>query len=90
MWWTKDEIERWSLAAQKQAGYVIDEPFIGHCDEESPLNHFRVNDILKNGKSFTFWISQRLTQNQVKSYPIPTQFVPQDFLFPEEDLKHLE
>lgn len=43
-----------------------------------------------NGTWPTFQTSQRLTQIQDKYYPIPIQFVPQDFQFPKEDLKHLE
>jgi len=45
LWWTKEEIGKWSLAAQKQAGYVLDNPFLGHCNEKNPLDLFRANDI---------------------------------------------
>lgn len=43
MWWTKDEVQQWSLAAQKQAGYVLDNPFLGHCDETNPVDVVRVD-----------------------------------------------
>ena len=36
--WSKDEVQQWSLAAQKQAGYVLDNPFLGHCDEKNPVD----------------------------------------------------
>ncbi|KAL9126471.1 MAG: hypothetical protein Q9175_007913 [Cornicularia normoerica] len=38
LWWTKEEVRRWSLSAQKQAGYVLDNPYIGHCDEKNPID----------------------------------------------------
>lgn len=43
LWWTKDEVQQWSLAAQKQAGYVLDNPFLGHCDETNPVDVVRVD-----------------------------------------------
>ena len=43
LWWTKDEVRQWSLAAQKQAGYVLDNPFLGHCDDTSPVDVVRVD-----------------------------------------------
>lgn len=44
MWWTSEEVRKWSPAAQKQAGYVLDNPFLGHCNEENPVDLFRAND----------------------------------------------
>ncbi|KAL9120234.1 MAG: hypothetical protein Q9187_003213 [Circinaria calcarea] len=46
LWWTKKDIEKWSLAAQKQAGYVLDNPFLGHCNETNPVDLFRVSDVI--------------------------------------------
>lgn len=43
MWWTKEEVQKWSLEAQKQAGYVLDVPFLGHCDEVNPIDLFRAS-----------------------------------------------
>ncbi|KAL9103488.1 MAG: hypothetical protein Q9163_001484 [Psora crenata] len=43
LWWRKDEIESWSVAAQKQSGYILDNPFLGHCDETNPLDLFRAS-----------------------------------------------
>ena len=45
LWWKKAEIEKWSIAAQKQAGYVLDHPYVGHCNETNPIDLFRANDI---------------------------------------------
>lgn len=44
LWWTKEEVQQWSLAAQKQTGYVLDNPFLGHSDEADPVGRFRAND----------------------------------------------
>ena len=44
MWWTREEVRKWSPAAQKQAGYVLDNPFLGHCNETNPVDLFRSND----------------------------------------------
>ncbi|KAL8764274.1 MAG: hypothetical protein Q9194_007133 [Teloschistes cf. exilis] len=44
LWWTKEEVQRWSVAAQKQAGYMMDHPFIGYCNEADPVKLFRAND----------------------------------------------
>ncbi|MCJ1278438.1 hypothetical protein MMC21_006255 [Puttea exsequens] len=44
LWWTKDEVLQWSIAAQKQAGYLIDHPFLGYCDETDPITNFRANE----------------------------------------------
>ncbi|KAL9610235.1 MAG: hypothetical protein Q9167_005057 [Letrouitia subvulpina] len=41
---TKEEVRGWSIAAQKQAGYVLDSPFLGHCNEGNPIDLFRAND----------------------------------------------
>ena len=43
LWWTRDEVQQWSLTAQKQAGYVLDNPFLGHCDEANPVDVVRVD-----------------------------------------------
>lgn len=45
LWWTKEEVQRWSVAAQKQAGYMMDHPFIGYCNEADPVKLFRANDV---------------------------------------------
>ncbi|KAL8903953.1 MAG: hypothetical protein Q9207_003600 [Kuettlingeria erythrocarpa] len=44
LWWTKEEVEAWSKAAQKQAGYLLGNPFIGHCDDSDPLPLFRASE----------------------------------------------
>jgi len=44
VWWTKTEVQQWSVAAQKQAGYVMDHPFLGYCDETDPIERFRSSD----------------------------------------------
>ncbi|KAG9241335.1 hypothetical protein BJ878DRAFT_521215 [Calycina marina] len=44
LWWTKEEVQTWSLAAQKQAGYILEVPFLGHCNEKNPLDMFRASD----------------------------------------------
>ncbi|KAK3172576.1 hypothetical protein OEA41_005900 [Lepraria neglecta] len=44
LWWTREEVQQWSVAAQKQAGYLIDHPFLGYCDETDPIKLFRAND----------------------------------------------
>ena len=44
LWWTKEEVQRWSVAAQKQAGYLVDHPFLGYCNETDPIKLFRAND----------------------------------------------
>ncbi|KAL9602565.1 MAG: hypothetical protein Q9219_001709 [cf. Caloplaca sp. 3 TL-2023] len=41
MWFKKEEVEKWSLAARKQAGYILDNPFLGHCNETNPIDLFR-------------------------------------------------
>ncbi|KAL8992808.1 MAG: hypothetical protein Q9169_006823 [Polycauliona sp. 2 TL-2023] len=41
LWWAKEEIETWSISAQKQAGYLLGNPFLGHCDETDPMKKFR-------------------------------------------------
>ena len=41
MWFTKEEVQTWSLAAQKQAGYVLGNPYLGHCNEANPVDLFR-------------------------------------------------
>lgn len=43
MWWTKEEVQQWSLAAQNQAGYVLDNMFLGKCDETNPVDVSRVD-----------------------------------------------
>ena len=43
LWWTKEEVQQWSVAAQKQAGYLLDHPFIGYCDEKDPIELFRAD-----------------------------------------------
>ncbi|KAL9614298.1 MAG: hypothetical protein Q9167_001181 [Letrouitia subvulpina] len=48
LWWSKEEVDRWSLAAQKQAGYVLDNPFLGHCDETNPIDLFRADGTLQS------------------------------------------
>ena len=48
LWWTKDEVEQWSVAAQKQAGYLLDHPFVGYCDEKDPIKLFRAEDRAMN------------------------------------------
>ncbi|KAL9638267.1 MAG: hypothetical protein Q9164_001670 [Protoblastenia rupestris] len=45
LWWKKEEIEKWSVAAQKQAGYVLENPFLGHCDEGNPVDRFRASSM---------------------------------------------
>lgn len=35
---------KWSSSAQKQAGYLMDSPFIGHCNETHPVDVFRASD----------------------------------------------
>ncbi|KAL8819804.1 MAG: hypothetical protein Q9223_001841 [Gallowayella weberi] len=44
MWFTKEEVQTWSSAAQKQAGYLRDNPFLGHCNEVDPVELFRASD----------------------------------------------
>ncbi|KAM0798055.1 hypothetical protein BDR22DRAFT_823851 [Usnea florida] len=44
LWWTREEVQRWSVAAQKQAGYLVDHPFLGYCNETDPVSLFRAND----------------------------------------------
>ena len=44
LWWTKKEVQQWSIAAQKQAGYLLDHPFLGYCDEEDPIKLFRADN----------------------------------------------
>ncbi|KAL8802059.1 MAG: hypothetical protein Q9182_004072 [Xanthomendoza sp. 2 TL-2023] len=44
MWFTKEEVRTWSSAAQKQAGYLLDNPFLGHCNEADPIELFRASD----------------------------------------------
>ncbi|KAI4191405.1 MAG: hypothetical protein LQ348_003516 [Seirophora lacunosa] len=46
LWWTKEEIEAWSTTAQKQAGYLLGNPFLGHCDDSDPLKMFRASEPL--------------------------------------------
>jgi ectoine hydroxylase-related dioxygenase (phytanoyl-CoA dioxygenase family) len=46
LWWTKEEVQKWSLQAQRQAGYILDLPFVGHCDEKNPIDLFRACDHL--------------------------------------------
>ena len=41
MWWSREEVRGWSLGAQKQAGYVIDNPYLGHCDWMNPVDKAR-------------------------------------------------
>lgn len=41
MWWSREEVRAWSLAAQKQAGYIIDNPDLGHCDGINPVDKVR-------------------------------------------------
>ncbi|KAL9031260.1 MAG: hypothetical protein Q9196_000698 [Gyalolechia fulgens] len=43
LWWKEDEVRKWSQAAQKQAGYVLDNPFLGHCNEVNPVDMFRAS-----------------------------------------------
>ncbi|KAF2420714.1 PhyH-domain-containing protein [Tothia fuscella] len=43
LWWKEDEVRSWSRDAQRQAGYVLDIPFIGHCDEVDPIERFRAS-----------------------------------------------
>ncbi|KAL9125934.1 MAG: hypothetical protein Q9217_004929 [Psora testacea] len=52
LWWKKAEIDTWSVAAQKQAGYIRDTPFLGHCDEKSPLDLFRANATIGEERFF--------------------------------------
>ncbi|MCJ1230377.1 hypothetical protein MMC12_007050 [Toensbergia leucococca] len=44
LWWTREEVQQWSVAAQKQAGYLIDHPFLGYCNETDPIKLFRASD----------------------------------------------
>ncbi|KAL9613646.1 MAG: hypothetical protein Q9167_001822 [Letrouitia subvulpina] len=41
LWWREEEIRKWSQAAQKQAGYVRDNPYLGHCNDIDPIDLFR-------------------------------------------------
>lgn len=43
LWWKEEEVRKWSKAAQKQAGYVLDNPFLGHCNEVDPIDMFRAS-----------------------------------------------
>ncbi|MCJ1281397.1 hypothetical protein MMC26_000716 [Xylographa opegraphella] len=43
--WTEKDIRGWSLAAQKQAGYVLDNPYLGHCTEINPVDAFPDNSV---------------------------------------------
>ena len=45
LWWTASEVANWSLAAQRQAGYMLDNPNIGHCNETDPLEFFRASNV---------------------------------------------
>ena len=44
LWFSRAEVMKWSLAAQKQAGYRLDNPFLGHCNETHPIELFRANE----------------------------------------------
>ena len=41
LYFTKEEVSHWSPSAQKQAGYMLDGHFLGHCDEKNPIDLFR-------------------------------------------------
>ena len=41
LWWKEEEVRKWSAAAQKQAGYILDNPYLGHCSLGNPLDLFR-------------------------------------------------
>ena len=43
LWWKEEEVRNGSQAAQKQAGYVLDNPFLGHCNEGNPVDMFRAS-----------------------------------------------
>ena len=43
VWFTREEVMRWSPAAQRQAGYLMDSPYLGHCNETDPVNVFRAS-----------------------------------------------
>ncbi|KAJ5916822.1 hypothetical protein N7504_000837 [Penicillium tannophilum] len=44
VWWTREEVQKWSLEAQKMAGYVLDGPFMGHTNHHNPIDLFRASD----------------------------------------------
>ncbi|KAI4174153.1 MAG: hypothetical protein LQ343_002488 [Gyalolechia ehrenbergii] len=44
LWWAKEEIRTWSTTAQRQAGYLLGNPFLGHCDETDPVKIFRASE----------------------------------------------
>ncbi|KAI4234580.1 MAG: hypothetical protein LQ349_003698 [Xanthoria aureola] len=48
LWWSKEEVETWSRAAQRQAGYLLGNPFLGHCDESDPVGMFRACETLED------------------------------------------
>ena len=43
LWWKEEEVRKWSPAAQKQAGYVRENPYLGHCNETNPIDIFRAS-----------------------------------------------
>lgn len=43
VWFTEEEVRSWSLKAQKQAGYVLDGPFLGYVDHHNAIDMFRAN-----------------------------------------------
>ena len=44
LWWKKEEVEKWSIPAQRQAGYVMGSPNIGHTEWRDPISKFRASE----------------------------------------------
>ena len=40
-WFTQEEVKTWSLSAQKQAGYILDNPLLGHTNLNNPIDAIR-------------------------------------------------
>lgn len=43
-WFTKQEVDKWSPAAKKLAGYVMDGPHLGYTDFADAIDRFRASD----------------------------------------------
>lgn len=45
-WWTKEESQKWPLNAQKQAEYVLDNPYVKNCDDKYPTDVERESEMI--------------------------------------------
>jgi len=43
VWFTEEEVRKWSPQAQRQAGYLMDSPFLGYVDHCNAIDKFRAN-----------------------------------------------